>query len=201
MTIDPAEHLALAASFAARHARRRPWLADDLHAVARLGLVQAARSFDPAAGRWAPHAWAWMRSVTNRLLDGEAPMGYRRPRRPGAPHVGTIPPTLHPAARDARPWREAEEAFEAILRRCRPDHAEVLRLYYRDGLTLDEIGARLGITKQAVHARHRLAIGLLRTTILRRKGGRHGDDDEGAGRDGGPHDGGAAALFRHPRAG
>lgn len=188
--IDPAEHLDLAAHFARPYASSRPRLADDLHAVARLGLVVAARKYDPSQGVWSSFAYHWMRSAMAHFLAKEIPKGYRsyrRPDRAAAPRPRRLDGGPEPIA-PGRPGGGGDEAFEALACRCKPREAEVLRLIYRDGLGTAEIGRRLGVTKQAISKRHARAIRHLRARlgveaatgpVARRRGGAVSRDARG----------------------
>jgi RNA polymerase sigma factor (sigma-70 family) len=187
--IDPADHIGLAHVLAQRYVTvSRRHLADDIHAAALCGVVLAARTYDPAVGdEFSTHAGWKVRGEVMLLLRAETPKGFRHHLcdRAKAPRTGYldaaddgIPSGVFGveggAGRLVRPHPledrrgcdqaavEAADAFDSLVGRCRPRVAEVLRLYYRDGLADPEIGRRLGLSQQRAQRLRAEGLGRLR---------------------------------------
>lgn len=135
----------------------------DLVAEANLGLVRAAREFDPDRGRFVMLATPWIRGLILRAIRA------RRATPPASPLPVVDPPDPRPgpagaaigAERDARDARW----IAAALRRMVPPQREVARRLYGLGgegrRTLDEIAADLGMPKSRAMQHSRDAMGPL----------------------------------------
>lgn len=169
--------------FAQNLAQHQEWLFpqhDEWHAVARLALAQAARSYDPSRGVKFPTFAAYriagaFRDECRRIT----PFGFRgvagtdaptiRSGRPGDEEIGTVL-----FARRDRPVEEVAEADDALewwFRRLPPLHADVFSEHYRNGLSLSEVAAKLGLRPGRVAKLHAQGLRLLRdeAELARRK--------------------------------
>lgn len=168
--IDPAEHFGLARYFARRIKRDLPD-PEAVEEVAMLTLVRAARRFGDSAGSWAAYA-----SVSiERAVRGEVGRQLRAPRatalfvvgedgeeeeRRDLPHVEPV----GSGRLEAKELREAVAGLEAREREI------LVRRFGLDGPeeTLEEIGARLGLSRARVGQLEARALGKLRRALARR---------------------------------
>jgi RNA polymerase sporulation-specific sigma factor len=159
--IDPAEHTRLVFFVANQVARRYRRDADALVGVGYLGLVRAARTFDPARGKFSTYA---CNRIKFELMNH---LKYEHTR------------TLHPLLVDedglqidpqAPPEDEPGAALDvtSLLRRLTPVERKVVELRFGipDGheRTCDEVGAVLGVTGERAGV-------LLRRAVQKMRGG------------------------------
>jgi len=174
-TQDPdiliAKHMAFARKLAFRLARTLPPAADvdALESDAMLGLVQAARTFDP--GRGASFAtYAYLR-ISGAMLDGlrerhylrqgDAPLAVVSLSKPvcrdedGRPAtLGDVLPTREePVGAEA----ETRETIAAMLRRAGPRDAKDLEDHYLHGIPQKDIAARRGLSPSRISQRFKAA--------------------------------------------
>lgn len=136
--------------FARRFARKDDALCDDLHAAARLGMVMAGRTYDPARGlKFITFASWHVRAQVRHEYGRQRRRGFRGG---GAEAVRTeslaeaLPAAPPPAPADGGPFGGLTAAVAALP----PREAQVLRWRYLDGLKPGEIAARLGVTRTRV---------------------------------------------------
>ncbi|MER7555562.1 sigma-70 family RNA polymerase sigma factor [Nocardioides sp. NPDC126508] len=139
-------HLPVARSLAARYAGRGVDV-DDLRQAARMGLVKAARRYDPAQGAFlsyaVPMATGEMRRCFRDLARSVRPQREADDERgPLIEQVGEIDPGFDRA--------EARVLVGEALSGLEETDLEVLRLRYAEGLTQAEIGERIGATQAQV---------------------------------------------------
>jgi len=137
-------HLRLVPAVASAYAGRMPFM--DLVQEGNVGLVRAADSYDPAHGTFAAYAHRWVRrSIVRAVAAAEQ-----------ASAAGRTGPTPEQTMM-RRSIRQAVATLDAV-------EARVLELRFglADGTTrtLDEIGRRLGVTKE--HAAQILETALAR---------------------------------------
>lgn len=88
-------------------------------------------------------------------LRGRGRSGPLRPERPIGLDVELRDGQRYVGASTA--LSEDEQVFvgelTAALQRCRPEDARIFAMHYINGLTYDEIGQRLGLSRQRVHQR------------------------------------------------
>jgi RNA polymerase sigma factor (sigma-70 family) len=194
---------------------------EDLLSEGTLGLVEAAKRFDPSRGlRFGTHAHAWIhgaltRAVTahgaeirlperkrralSRLATAEARLGpgattealaealdttveeiegIREMRtltttsadqpvgEDGASTVGDLVAAEGASALDEAEAEERHEVFRELFTHLQPEHREILALRYGldDGVerTMEEVGVRLGLSREAARQRVVAALGVLR---------------------------------------
>lgn len=135
---------------------------DDLVQVAAFGLMRAAELHDPARGAFGMYATIWIKSAM-----GEA---VRRAR--AEPPVEVEAEVEDPGAVDPAAGLAEAELSAAVGRLPARHRAVVVGRFGLDGghpLTLAEVAARLGVSRQRVHALEGAALATLRGLL-----GRHG---------------------------
>lgn len=126
---------------------------DDLYGEAQYALVYAAGMFNDTRG--VPFgAYATM-AISHRLI--QAINNWRRggPRAPVRftdlmAHVQTEFDTPCPRTRESSDKAALNEAIERVRRRLPARWFRALDLYYAQGHTLEEVGQRLGVTRERV---------------------------------------------------
>lgn len=139
-------HLPVARSLAARYAGRGVEV-DDLRQAARVGLVKAARRYDPEQGAFlsyaVPMATGEMRRCFRDLARCVRPGPVADDERgPLIEQVGEPDPGFDGA--------EARVLVDGALRDLGETDLEILRLRYTEGLTQAEIGDEIGATQAQV---------------------------------------------------
>lgn len=139
-------HLPVARSVAARYAGRGVEV-DDLRQAARMGLVKAARGYDPERGAFLSYAVPMATGEVRRCFRDLA-RSVRPPRvadderGPLIEQVGEADPGFDSA--------EARVLVGEALGDLGETDLEILRLRYAEGLTQAEIGERIGATQAQV---------------------------------------------------
>lgn len=162
---------------------------DDLMQAAFLAMLQAAKTYDPAAGAgFLHHLTFYLRTAFASLC------GYRTSRRNplddclsiDAPITGADGDDSDDAYADTLPDSSASEAFldaeehvfteqlhgaldAAIDRHLSPRTAEVVRRLYWDGEQQTQVATDLGISSQAVAAQHQKGLRDLRLSSSARE--------------------------------
>jgi RNA polymerase sigma factor (sigma-70 family) len=148
-----AANLGIAHWVALRMSRNRPGMLEDFQDAAIDGLINAARGFDESRG----YTFGTFASrCAKHEIIGRMKYWRREMRDPGGPvfsidhFEGSDPGEFCPP--DPPRLADDEPDFEGLL--SGPDlderEREVLRLRYRDGLTLQGAGDRLGLTREGV---------------------------------------------------
>jgi RNA polymerase sigma factor (sigma-70 family) len=147
-----AKYLPLAARLARSAARSRPELADELVSAANLGLVEAARDFDPGRGScFAAYARPRIMGRIVRTLRGRRSLCTRSLHWLDGADV--------PAREDRVPGQSGDPG---VLLAGLPDRlAVLLRGVYFDGLSQPAAGARIGVRPTQAKRLHAQAIGML----------------------------------------
>lgn len=148
--VDASQHLGLAGAVAKKYrrwAKRARVPQDELWSQALFGLAKAARSFDPAKGvQFSTYAVTTIDGYVRLLLTRWKPMRQVPAGEGGEPLEAAARPEPDGAAR-----RDLLDAIHESLPR-RDAEAVILRfgLGGEDALTLDEVGQRLGVSRERV---------------------------------------------------
>lgn len=155
--IEPTDrHLKIPAALARKYGRADDLLIDDLESAGTVALVEGLRSYDPARGASLDtHLYNCVKwACQKRLTELRAVM---RGGRETVLSLDAAPPSGEGslaeavgAEDDPSRWLESEELAEEVRRRCRPREWAVLLLRHKEGLTLEAIGERLGVVREAV---------------------------------------------------
>jgi RNA polymerase sigma factor (sigma-70 family) len=144
------------AKVAAAFARNFPRLRQEFYSDAALRLLDAARGYDPEKtpdfGLYARHV-VRLAMVTTLRKSGE----WSR-SRPISGHDDL-------ASQEYRCPVEEADAFDRLVRVVPGRGGEALALIFRDGLTHEEAGARLGVTGRTIDKDLALALARLRERI------------------------------------
>lgn len=123
---------------------------DEALSVARLALVDAARTYEPAKGQFSTHA---VTAIRWKLITAATRGAGRQEWTGDEVYVDNHPgreddPAEAAAERDAATLTPlmAEEILESIPRRL----ARLLRMRYLEGLNQSEMALRMGLTKQRI---------------------------------------------------
>lgn len=172
--MNPADHIGLVGSIAKRYGQIMPY--EDLVQSGVIGLLRAVEKFEPERGfTFANYAQWWIRQAITRSIQNTAKTirlpvhvhlklrraGEDAPREPlslDAPLSLDDDGTLHdilPDERVATPEDLASTAqLHSILREQVATLSErertILRMRFEDELTLKEVGARLGCSRERV---------------------------------------------------
>ena len=119
---------------------------DDIRAVARIGLWNAARGYDPAKGRFATYATHAIRRTVRMFLDRQFRSLWWRGT--GDLDADTSPLDEIPSRRTAS--IDDLELARLALRLLPPRFARIVRQRYFQQRTLDDIADREGIRKERV---------------------------------------------------
>ncbi|NGN91376.1 sigma-70 family RNA polymerase sigma factor [Nocardioides sp. KC13] len=139
-------HLPVARSLAARYSGRGIEV-DDLRQAARMGLVKAARRYDPTQGAFLSYAVPMAKGEVRRCFRDLS--RCVRPQLVENDEDGSLVEQvgeLDPGFDDA----EARVMVGAALQELDETELLVLRLRYAEGLTQSEIGERIGATQAQV---------------------------------------------------
>lgn len=145
IAIDPLDHIGLAHAVCRRHVPDGVPLQDsDVYSEALIGLMKAARNFDPSRGYQ-------FSTYASRVMRGEMAWRWKQRYRQAAVYVrsaGVDPdelPGVDPmAAADAA---ELLAAVSSAVESLTPRQQQVVRLRL-DGLTFEQCAAEMGVTKQ-----------------------------------------------------
>lgn len=166
---------ALAWHLANRLAGRDRQAVDDLASAVRLGFVRAALDFDPSRGRkfiTYAHWMGWQygcRELTRHNARGLAvPDNYKVERADvhlacdTADDATGADALTYAAAPEPDGPADLGELWELIRPHVSPREFDVLARRYKDGLTLREVGERIGCTRERVRQIEAAALARLR---------------------------------------
>lgn len=149
-------------------------LGDDFDSYAAMGLIYAARAFDP--GRGVLFSTYAARVMFQRLVNATyserlIPVPYHRDlsEAPGVVSIDSTHGSLDPADPREEEATQSAEDVRAVLRSAlpclSPGQARVARLVFLDGLTQMDAAAVLGVTVQAVNMRCQKAVRIFREVL------------------------------------
>lgn len=171
--------------------KRHPWageaMGDVAEGVATDALVDAARMFDPARGKFSTFAVKVIWSALRREAERDGVVRRLSGGRDGAPPVVTVSLSGR-SGRDDREFQfAAPDAASAVepdevdrvrraIRRLTPRQAKVIRMRFYAGMTLAEVAGDLGVSAEAVRILQARATEKLRRSLAGLEGDwcRHG---------------------------
>jgi len=112
--VDPALHLGLVGMAAKRYHDRPGLDYDERFGVGCLGLVKAAKTYDPSRNcTFSTYAYAWIRSAIQRAYQAQGHAAQNGRAR--APVLTTLQPCHEPACLDDTTEADAREHLQALL--------------------------------------------------------------------------------------
>lgn len=154
--------------------------AEELRGELYLALCHAAQAYRPDAGAFSTCAYWWFRSATSRffeVLHRSIPAWSRHlSHQDGDGFDGAAGVADH---RPAPPDPDALALFDLSTRVLPRPEAEIIRSYYLDGLTMREIGDRMGLHREYVRQLRDRACVRLRTYLQARPGGKPPPPEDG----------------------
>lgn len=167
-----ARYVPLAMSLARPLKKKWPRQRDELESAALMGLVQAARTFDPAFNvKFATFARYRICGALREAMRFTVALGFRKDFKdaPTVTDFRDLGPDFEPdgcsfcAATDGPVgWKlESVDTVEGWLRRLPREHATICRQIYLNGRTKDEAARHLGVAKYIVTRVHAQAIEIL----------------------------------------
>jgi len=137
--MDLAAHWPLVLAVARRVAKRtRKWSMGELASFGYDGLVSALRCYRPQP-QWPFKRYAGYR-IYGAILDGMSRKHWHPTRN--------VDENVRLDQLPAPAW--CDDEFEHLIRPATPKGRELLRLYYRDGWELADIGRQLSVTESRV---------------------------------------------------
>jgi len=156
---------------------------DELFSAGMMGLLKACRSYDSSRGaEFKTYAYHRIRGA---VLDELRRMDFLpRSQREKARQDGRTPPSVVaiPTDEDGQESLEAREkeapfetadlqdCLDRLILQLPAKMSEVMALYYRQGLRMREIGARMNLTESRVSQIHSNALARLRRAFQRATG-------------------------------
>lgn len=176
----------VAVEAAARSRLTQRWLPpDDAAQVGRVACWLAARTFDPALGRWRAYLTTKVRQAVIDLLRLTGPVTRSGHVRDGSIIEAECLRVVDDEGRDVpvEAWRgqrdaaleraDLRDALDAATRRLDDRSLYMLERVWLDGLTFKEIGAELGISEsRACQVHNRAMDRIARVARARRSGAR-----------------------------
>lgn len=142
-----------------------------------LGLFNAAKHFDPAKAQFSTYAWCAIKRTMQRGFEVRDHIKRAHHKRtdlfkPTLSFVGAnlvhdamLTQTPDRAGRRLSETRETKELIDAILPLLDQRERLVLKLRYYRGQTLEQIGRRLGVTKERIRQLEVKALAQLRVAL------------------------------------
>lgn len=146
----------------ARLFRSYPWLQrDDLESYAFLGLLQAARTFDPGRSKCFG-SYAAVKGVYHAIDQMRKDGLIHRPGQQGKKPQPLKEEIVDPRGQRDLTGLQNRDQTEALLRHLDEPDRNLLMMYYGKGMTFREIAQVRNITESAVCVRHGQIIRRLR---------------------------------------
>lgn len=182
--VNAADHLGLVYAIAHKKARGQGARhgVDELAQEGVIGLMKAIQPFDPAKGKFGTYAAWWIHAAIDafivekggRLVQLPIKMARKLNREaalPPSPSEFFDGEHATEAPSPAEIFEKAETAaivWSAVAHLSDPKDAEIVRLYFRDGLDMPKIGRRLGMSRQGVQQRLEKALKELKPYLAKR---------------------------------
>lgn len=182
--VNPAEHIGIVHAIANKKLRGygRRFDVEDLVHEGVIGMMSAARKFDPQKGRFGTYAAWWIHASIDayivekggRLVQLPIKMARKLNREAALP---TSPVEFfdneHPAEvpTPAETYEKSETAaivWCAVAHLNDPKDAEIVRMYFKEGMDMPKIGKRLGMSRQGVQQRLEKALKDLKPYLKKR---------------------------------
>jgi RNA polymerase sigma factor (sigma-70 family) len=144
---------------------------DDLAQAARLGILEAARTYDPSRGTaFSTHAYHRARDAISHFLKkntGVIHIPYKAERDDSVekPICANLPERWEDCVvtgDDTLSTFEGRIVLEGLMSELTARQREVLKLVFFNQYTYDEVAAELSITRQTAHATAKRALKKLR---------------------------------------
>jgi len=174
--VNSADHIGLVRHYAFRYARKTSHPADDLVQAGSIGLLIAAKKFDPTFGtKFSTYASWWILNSIHRHIEAEVAAhkgcSAKDARRHNTPQASILSldyefeglhdpntETLHDIVADDSATSVDDAAAASELRRVLeremsafPERTQkIMRRRFVDDLTLEEIGDEVGLTRERV---------------------------------------------------
>lgn len=163
-----------------RVTRHGPWqdadlLYEDLLDATLLGLTYAAKTYNPAIGRFSTYAvevmqgecWRFLQRSQAKMPPGHLTMISLQDPLTGGSESGDAFSELVPDPNAINPEEETlrralPSVLASVIDRLPQKDAEVIRRRYLRGENLDAVGAAIGRSRQRAHQIERRALGRLR---------------------------------------
>lgn len=158
-------------SLATRLARRLAPGDDDCEAEAKLGLVQAARAFDPARSDFAAYARRWILGAIYDVLRETRPLGYRHTADHG-PAITRLSCRCEPVVAGEAAAIDSADWVDRQLDRLPDRERAAVRLLALEGRSARSVAAELGASLAVMAETYHRAIARLGHHLEPRPGDR-----------------------------
>ena len=181
-------HLELARRIASKYMNIKGMSREEVLSEANIALIQAARSYDPSKGSFAPYAFTVIKNALNSIFIKQNKNARFFPKSIdetliGGTKMGTnvgnmaqnIPDIRENVVKDVRS-RETSRQVRGLLGGLAHKEKKIIEMIGK-GMSLSEIGKELGVSKQAVFKAARPALDKIKSLLL--LNGYEGIDSDG----------------------
>lgn len=148
---------------------------DELYSAGVIGATEAATRFDPGRGiKFITYATHWIRNGMQHYRKESCCRGFiRKELRGVAPKIHSLDESIDPSQgatfneiafleERSGPLRWTEAEWDRLLSVLTPQHADMVKLYYRDGHAVAQIAERYQMSRQWAWMTIRRSLKLLR---------------------------------------